>query len=392
MSALRHGPRLSNKLLTFAALKKTTNILPLNFWGITDAGKPLLIAGPCSAESELQVRETARQLVELQVHIFRAGIWKPRTRPDSFEGVGKKGLGWLKKVKHETGMLVATEVANRQHVLQALDAGIDVLWIGARSTANPFTVQEIADALENSGVMVLVKNPVNPEINLWIGAIERLNQAGITKIAAVHRGFSTYEKTEYRNKPIWQIPIDLMQQMPNIPVISDPSHICGNRNIINVLQNAIDLNYAGFMIEVHHDPDHALSDAQQQITPDELQKILLSLQNKKLKTDNQEFIHLLQSLRQKIDNLDDQLMEVLKERMLIAENIGTLKTANSITILQPDRWQEILDRARKTALDINLNPDFIEKVFSAIHEESINRQKLKMNDGINVSELKTGQP
>lgn len=361
-------------------MEKNTDILPLNQWGITLAGKPLLIAGPCSAESEFQVCETARQLAALDVNIFRAGLWKPRTRPDSFEGVGKKGLTWLKKVKRETGMLVATEVASQQHVLQALEAGIDVLWIGARSTANPFTVQEIAGALENSGVIVLVKNPVNPELQLWIGAIERLIRAGITKIAAVHRGFSTYEKTEYRNKPIWQIPIELMQRMPGIPVISDPSHICGNRNIFPVLQNAIDLNYAGFMIEVHHDPDTALSDALQQITPNALKNILLSLQNKKLKTDNEDFVHQLEALRQRIDKLDDRLISVLKERMSVSENIGTLKLANNITILQPDRWQEIVTNARKTALEINLNPDFVEKIFSTIHEESINKQKLKMND------------
>lgn len=359
------------------------DVLPLDQWGIFPAGKPLLVAGPCSAESEFQILETAHKLMDLDVNIFRAGIWKPRTRPNSFEGVGKKGLPWLQKVKRETGMLVATEVANRRHVHEALDHEIDVLWIGARSTANPFAVQEIATALENQQVIVLVKNPVNPEIELWLGAIERIQQAGIKKIGAVHRGFSTFEKSKYRNKPIWPIPIELMQQVKKIPLLVDPSHICGNRDLLRVLQNAINLNYAGFMIEVHHDPDHALSDARQQITPGDLKNLLSSLKSRTLKTDDEEFTHQLELLRRKIDTLDNDLIEILRQRMAVSETIGQWKMRNNVTILQPDRWTDILTKSGQKALEINLNPEFVGNVFKAIHEESINRQTKIMNDNGN---------
>lgn len=364
-------------------MEATMNFLPIAAWGMGVTTGPLLIAGPCSAETEKQVMETARLLAAQGVKVFRAGIWKPRTRPNSFEGVGVNGLPWLKKVKEETGMLVATEVANQHHVYEALKHGIDVLWIGARTTANPFAVQEIATAITGADVTVLVKNPVNPEIDLWVGAIERIYQSGIRRLGAIHRGFSTFEKTNYRNAPLWQVPIELIRRLTGIPVLVDPSHICGNRELRSVSQKALDLNYSGLIIEVHIDPDNALSDAKQQITPLALKDLLAVLKNRKLNVKDETFIHALDMLRRKIDKLDEELLDILQKRLAVVETIGNYKKKNSVTVLQPDRWQEILTKASQTARELKMNPDFVEKIFKAIHEESINTQTKIMNNNGN---------
>ncbi|MBN1951588.1 MAG: bifunctional 3-deoxy-7-phosphoheptulonate synthase/chorismate mutase type II [Bacteroidales bacterium] len=353
---------------------------PFVFEGVSKE-RPLVLAGPCSAESEEQVMETARQLKERGISLFRAGIWKPRTRPNTFEGVGKDGLHWLKKVKEELGMLTATEVANVNHVFECLKFGVDILWIGARTSANPFAVQEIADALNGVDIPVMVKNPVNPDVELWIGAFERLNQAGIKKLAAIHRGFSTYGKTFYRNDPHWQIPIELKRRIPNLPMITDPSHICGNRDMLfEVSQEAMDLYFEGLIIETHCNPDKALSDASQQITPESLKKLLSSLVLRKANVDNTVISHTLEDLRQQIDTFDDKLLEVLGKRMKVADKIGAYKKENDITILQSSRWDQLLTKRIMDGEKKGLSEDFVVKVFRAIHQESINHQTKIMNE------------
>jgi chorismate mutase len=343
--------------------------------------RPLIMAGPCSAETEPQVMATARQLKERGIHIFRAGIWKPRTRPNSFEGVGKKGLPWLKKVKEELGMYTATEVANTSHVFEALKYGVDILWIGARTTANPFAVQEIADALSGVKIPVLIKNPVNPDVELWIGAFERLNQVGIKKLAAIHRGFSIYGKSYYRNDPQWQIPIELKRLAPDLPIITDPSHICGNRDsLFEISQEAMDLNFDGLIIETHENPDQALSDASQQITPEALKQMLDNLVMRKPNIDNARAMHTIEDLRRQIDKFDDKLIEILEDRMKVADKIGKYKKENNMTILQSSRWDELLKNRLALAEIKGLSEDFIMKVFRAIHQESINHQTKVMND------------
>lgn len=343
--------------------------------------KPLIISGPCSAESELQMLETAERIKksETEVSVFRAGIWKPRTKPNGFEGVGTIGLSWLKKVKEEFGFITTTEVANAHHVRAVLEAEVDLLWIGARSTANPFTVQEIADALKDSGKTVLVKNPVNPDLALWIGALERLAGAGIENLGVIHRGFSTYQKTEYRNVPNWQIAIDFKNQYPNIPIIVDPSHICGNRTgLFAVAQEALNLGYDGIMLESHCNPDYAWSDAQQQITPEKLSEIL-----KKLKVRNNEIIGFEEEVeihRTLISELDLQLIEILSQRMKISEKIGILKKVNNAAIFQPERWKEITAYVTQKAQESGMSKDFIEKLFKSIHEQSIEVQNNIMVD------------
>ena len=315
---------------------------PFAFAGIPEE-RPLILAGPCSAESEEQVMETARQLRDAGVKIFRAGLWKPRTRPNSFEGVGKDGLPWLKRVKDELGMYTATEVANVKHVYDCLKMGIDILWIGARTTANPFAVQEIADSLKGVDIPVLIKNPVNPDVELWIGAFERLNSAGITKLAAVHRGFSTYSKTLYRNNPQWEIPIELKRLIPELPIITDPSHICGSRDFLfEISQKAMDIDFDGLIIETHCNPDKALSDAQQQVTPEVLQKLLKRLVLRKADIESNVLLSSLEELRHEIDKYDDRLVEIFELRMAVAPKIGLYKKQNNITILQTSRWDEIL--------------------------------------------------
>ncbi len=361
-------------------MKIQLDLEPFVFEGVSQK-RPLILSGPCSAETEEQVLETARQLKEQGIQIFRAGIWKPRTRPNSFEGVGKKGLPWLKKVKEQIGMYTATEVANVNHVFEALKYGVDILWLGARTTANPFAVQEIADALNGVEIPVLIKNPINPDVELWIGAFERLNQAGIKKLAAIHRGFSTYGKTFYRNDPHWQIPIELKRRVPNLPMITDPSHICGNREMLfEVSQEAMDLNFDGLIIESHISPNEALSDASQQITPKEVRKLIDKLVLRKADIENTVIAHTLDDLREQIDKFDDKLLEVMEKRMKVADKIGDYKKKNSITILQSSRWDQLLNKRIEDGDKKGLSEDFVVKVFRAIHQESINHQTKIMNE------------
>lgn len=337
--------------------------------------KPIIIAGPCSAESESQMLETARRIKEsnAEIPIFRAGIWKPRTKPNGFEGVGVIGLNWLKKVKEEFGFKTATEVANAHHVEAALAADVDILWIGARSTVNPFTVQEIAEALKGTEKPVLVKNPVNPDLALWIGALERLLGQGVENLGVIHRGFSTYRKTKYRNIPNWQIALDFKQQFPNIPMLVDPSHICGNRSgLAEVAQEALNVGYEGMMIESHATPDEAWSDASQQITPEVLAEMISNLHLRN--SDISEIDDEMDRHRTLISDLDFQLIELLSHRMKISEQIGTLKKDNRIAIFQPDRWRAITEYARQKADESGMSQEFIEKLFKAIHEESIEVQ------------------
>ncbi|MCK4700423.1 MAG: bifunctional 3-deoxy-7-phosphoheptulonate synthase/chorismate mutase type II [Bacteroidales bacterium] len=341
--------------------------------------RPFLISGPCSAENEKQVIETAVELARYGVQVYRAGIWKPRTRPDSFEGMGTVALPWLRRVKEETGMLTATEVANILHVKMALDAGIDVLWIGARTTANPFAVQEIADAVRGLDIPVFIKNPINPDIGLWIGAIERINKAGIKKIVAVHRGFSTFQETKFRNTPHWEIPIELKRRIPELPIINDPSHICGRRDLLqDVSQKAMDLDFDGLFVESHIDPDKALSDSNQQITPEALGKLINSLVIRKPEINGNEVNEVLNSLRVKIDRYDKSLLDIMQNRMKISEQIGIFKKSKNVTILQTKRWSEIVDDRVTTGMVKGLSRNFIMKIYTAIHEESINWQNAVM--------------
>ena len=336
-----------------------------------DPTKPMIIAGPCSAETEEQVMETAKDLADKGIKIFRAGIWKPRTKPGGFEGIGVEGLAWLKRVKKETGMYVATEVATAKHVEAALEADIDLLWVGARTSANPFAVQELADALQGVDIPVLVKNPVNPDLELWIGAMERLNQAGVRRLGAIHRGFSSYDKKIYRNLPQWHIPIELRRRIPALPILCDPSHIGGKRELIAPLcQQAMDLGFDGLIVESHCNPDCAWSDASQQVTPAVLDYILnlLVVRKEKQTTEN------LHELRNQIDDCDNSLIEVLSKRMRIAREIGTYKKEHSMPILQTGRYNEILDKRGAQGALCGMDADFIKKVFEAIHEESVRQQ------------------
>lgn len=337
---------------------------------------PLVIAGPCSAETEEQVLNIAHQLKNSDVKIFRAGIWKPRTRPGGFEGVGSIGLPWLQKAKQQTGLPIAIEVANAEHVKLALQHDIDVLWIGARTTVNPFLVQEIADALQNTDKIILVKNPVNPDLSLWIGAIERLQNANIKNIGAIHRGFSTYEKIQYRNNPEWQIAIDFKNRFPQVPLLIDPSHISGNRDYIyEITQQALDLNYNGMMIETHCNPDEAWSDAKQQVTPQQLKKLLSSLVVRNENDTADDYQQKLKILRSKIDDFDAKLLEIIGNRMKVSEAIGALKKEKNVAVLQTDRWVQILDKMVTEGKNRGLNQDFVMQFFKAIHQESINHQE-----------------
>lgn len=348
---------------------------PLGLVGESDR-KPMIIAGPCSAETEAQVMDTAAELSAAGVKIFRAGIWKPRTMPGSFEGIGEKGLPWLTKVKATYGMLTATEVATPMHVEAALDAGIDVLWIGARTMANPFAVQEIADALAGKDVPVLVKNPVIPDLQLWIGGLLRLNQAGISRLAALHRGFSTFDKQIYRNAPSWHLPIELHRRYPNLPILCDPSHIGGNRSLVEPLaQQALDLGYDGLMVEVHANPENAWSDARQQLTPAEFAAVLHRL----VIRDTTPATGGLDSLRAQIDECDALLLETLSRRMAVCREIGEYKRTRNLAIVQTNRYSEILERTAKRAETVGLKPDFMRKVLEIIHEESVNQQVQVMN-------------
>jgi len=344
-------------------------------------GYPLTIAGPCSAETKEQVLEIAHQLKDSRVTVFRAGVWKPRTRPGSFEGIGEKALPWLQQVKKETGLLIAIEVANAVHVKLALAHDMDILWIGARTTANPFAVQEIADALKDTNKIVWVKNPVNPDLELWIGALERLYKAGVNNLGVIHRGFSTYKKTDYRNSPKWQIPIDLKTRYPNIPMISDPSHICGRRDCIeSIAQTALELQFDGIMIESHHLPDEAWSDAQQQITPEVLHAIItnLNVRSKTFKEKNS--LDKLAELRQEINNKDKILLKTLAERMEVVKKIALVKKEENVSVLQTKRWREVIDKMTVLAKISGLDLGFVNKLFREVHQESIRQQEEIVNE------------
>lgn len=345
------------------------DLLPLNL--PSDNEKLTVIAGPCSAETEEQVIETARQLAYKGCHIFRAGVWKPRTKPGGFEGNGEAALPWLKRVKEETGMLTSTEVATPEHVELALKYDIDILWVGARTSANPFAMQAIADSLQGVDIPVLVKNPVNPDLELWIGAMERINQAGVKRIAAIHRGFSSYDKKIYRNQPMWQIPIELRRRIPELPIFCDPSHIGGRRELIAPLcQQAMDLGFDGLIIECHCDPDKAWSDAKQQITPDILDYILglLVIRDQSVTTEG------ISALRKQIDDLDNQLMELLSKRMRVCREIGHYKKEHNMTVLQTSRYNEILNKRGAQGSLCGMDPNFIKTIFEAVHEESVRQQ------------------
>ena len=341
---------------------------------------PLVIAGPCSAETEEQVLKIAHDLKDTDVSIYRAGIWKPRTRPGMFEGVGAIGLKWLQKVKKETGLLTATEVANASHVKLALEYDIDVLWIGARSTVSPFIVQEIADALNGTDKIILVKNPVNPDLSLWLGGIERLYSANIKKLGVIHRGFSTYEKTKYRNNPEWQLTIELQNRFPDLPLICDPSHIAGRRDILQeISQTALDLNFDGLMIETHSDPDNAWSDAAQQITTKRLVKMMQDLKTRKVTNEEVDYKNKLNTLRTQIDIIDHGLLDTLGKRMNLAIKIGGLKKEKNVAVLQTKRWNEILGKMILEGEQKGLSEEFVLRMFKAIHQESINHQEKVIN-------------
>ena len=340
-------------------------------------GRPIVIAGPCSAESEEQIMTTARALAEYGIKIFRAGIWKPRTKPGGFEGIGEPGLEWLKRVKEETGMLVSTEVANKAHVEAALNAGIDMLWIGARTSANPFAVQEIANSLNGCDIPVMVKNPVNPDLELWIGAIERIYNAGIRRIAAIHRGFTVYGKHLYRNMPQWHIPIELHRRLPGLQIICDPSHMGGKRELIAPLsQQALDMGFDGLIIESHCDPDCALSDKSQQITPEVLNFILNTL----VIRDNAQSTESLTLLRQQIDQIDNDLIEILAKRMRVSREIGQYKKDHSMQIVHTNRYDDILKSRVKLAEEMGMSGNFMKTVIEAIHEESVRQQIEVLNN------------
>jgi chorismate mutase len=345
------------------------------------AKRPLIISGPCSAETESQVLETAQRLAATgKVDMLRAGIWKPRTRPGSFEGIGTKGLPWLQQAKKITGLPVAVEVATGKQVEDALHFDVDVLWIGARTTVNPFSVQEVADALRGVNVPVLIKNPINPDLELWTGAVERVAKAGIKNIGLIHRGFSAYGNTEYRNAPMWHLVIEMKRRNPEMMLINDPSHICGRRDILlDVAQKAIDLDFSGLMIESHIDPDNAWSDAKQQVTPERLAEMLSSIKWRSEDVPSESFHVALDKLREQINHVDDEIMQLLGQRMKIAEQIGEYKKNNSVTILQTNRWNQILERAFNRGDNLGLSREFVTKYLDAVHMESINRQNKVMN-------------
>ena len=352
------------------------DIKPIKFCGV-DSKRPVVIAGPCSAETEEQVMETAKDLAKNGVRIFRAGIWKPRTKPGGFEGVGSVGLTWLQEVKKETGMLVATEVANKQHVEEALNAGVDVLWIGARTSANPFAMQEIADSLVGADVPVLVNNPGNPDLELWIGAMQRIYNAGIRQIGAIHRGFSAYGKHLYRNMPQWHIPIELRRRMPELTLICDPSHIGGKRELVAPLsQQAMDMGFDGLIVESHCDPDSAWSDNSQQVTPEVLNFIL----NMLVVRDTTQTTESLTLLRQQIDQIDNDLLEALSKRMRISREIGQYKKEHSMPVVQTGRYDDILNSRAAAAEELGMNGDFMKTVYQAIHEESVRQQIEVLNN------------
>lgn len=363
-------------------MEQILDLIPVEKWGY-NLKAPIIISGPCSAESADQVMETVLDIAKYapQVSVIRAGIWKPRTRPGTFEGIGLEGLSWLTEAGKAVGKPVATEIANAQHAEQALKAGVQILWIGARSTVNPFGMQEIADALKGVDVPVFVKNPINPDLELWIGGMERLNKAGIKKLGAIHRGFSTTIKSEYRNKPQWELALELRRRIPNLPMICDPSHICGTREFIQqVAQKSMDLDYDGLMIEAHRDPSVALSDAKQQVTPEELGRILNTLVIRDRTTSDPFVLNKMEELRDMIDSIDKDLLNLIAKRMEVAKEIGQYKRDNNITILQSNRWQDVVQNSVEEGKKKGLSQDFVETYLQSIHGESIRIQNEVMNN------------
>ncbi len=353
----------------------------LNSWANIEEGKPLIIAGPCSAETEEQLYETAKLVQQQGVNIIRAGVWKPRTRPNTFEGVGQEAMPWIKRIKDELNVRFAIEVAKADHVESALKAGIDVLWIGARSTVSPFIVQEIADALKGTDVPVLVKNPINPDLALWMGALERLSQAGISKLGAIHRGFSSHQKTRYRNVPSWHLPIELKRQLPDMPIICDPSHIAGKREMVpEISQIALDLNFEGLIVETHRDPESAWSDARQQVTPHNLGEMIKALQVRKSSSSDINFITQLENLRTQIDHADRELLEAMSRRMELVGQIGTHKKQKNVAAFQLERWNEVFKTRQQWANELDIKEKFVTDLFNLIHVESIKKQTEVMDN------------
>lgn len=353
----------------------TLDLIPVSEWGFFTLPRPMVIAGPCSAETEEQVMRTAAGLKEEGIHVFRAGIWKPRTHPGCFEGIGVPGLRWLQRVKSELGLKVATEVASERHVFECLKYGVDMVWIGARTSANPFLMQEIADALRDTDIPVLVKNPVNPDIDLWIGALERLNRAGVRKLGVIHRGFSSSQKTNYRNEPGWNIAIELRTRFPELPFFADPSHMGGSRAYLQeISQRALDLGLEGLMIESHCEPETALSDSKQQLVPADLGRLLASLVVREKDSDSVEYREGIDQLRAQIDVIDESLLYTLKQRMEVSRRIGAYKRDHNIAIVQASRWDRILSRMVENGRKYGLSDSFLESVFNAIHEESVQIQ------------------
>ena len=355
---------------------KNLELIPLYEWGMFTEPRPSVIAGPCSAETEEQVMQTAAQLKEFGINVFRAGIWKPRTHPGCFEGVGTPGLKWMQRAKRELGLKIATEVASEKHVFECLKYGVDLVWLGARTTANPFLVQEIADALKDTDIPVLVKNPVNPDLDLWIGALERLNRAGIKKLGVIHRGFSTSDKIKYRNTPDWQIAIELRSRYPQLPFFVDPSHMAGSRDYIReISQRSLDLGFEGLMIESHCDPSCAMSDAKQQLTPAQLEDLLYNqITVRDADSDSPQWKDNIDQLRAKIDIIDENILYALGSRMKVSRQIGEYKKNNNIAILQASRWDAVLEQVVAKGMEYGLNEKFITTVFNAIHEASVEAQ------------------
>jgi len=360
-------------------MTKNLNIDPINTW-IKKSSDPLIISGPCSAETYDQLYETCKQLKSNGINLMRAGVWKPRTRPGTFEGNGEEALKWISDIKKELNVQFTVEVANTTHIDLALKYGIDILWIGARTTVNPFSVQEIADAIKGTDTPILIKNPINPDLSLWMGALERVNKVGINKIGAIHRGFSITGNSKYRYAPMWKIAIDLKSNIPNLPVICDPSHICGNRDMIfETSQKALDLGYDGLIIESHIDPDNAWSDAKQQVTPASLLKIKNDLKVKNTKEKDRSYKHLLEEIRENIDDVDKEIIDIIAKRVSLVEKIGEFKKEQDLTTFQVDRWNKIFKSRIKWALDKNLDKDFIEDLYKVIHLGSINVQNKIIN-------------
>lgn len=355
---------------------KKLDIVPMYEWGMFTLPRPSVVAGPCSAETEEQVMETAKGLKEMGINVYRAGIWKPRTHPGCFEGIGVPGLKWLQRVQKEYGLKVSTEVANEKHVYECLKHGVDMVWLGARTTANPFLVQEIADALSGSDIPVLVKNPVSPDLDLWIGALERLNRAGIKKLGVIHRGFSTFDKIKYRNDPHWEIAIELRSRYPELPFFVDPSHMGGHVDYIKeISQRSLDLGFEGLMIESHCNPATALSDAKQQLTPSQLKDLLYNqIVVRDADSEAKEWRDNIDQLRAKIDVIDENLLYTLGTRMQISRKIGEYKKNNNIAILQTSRWDAILDKVVERGKEHGLPEEFVMDVFNAIHEASVDVQ------------------